>query len=61
MGERGVDVIYSDPKLVAMLFNEQINHRDLEALTEMMTDDHTFIDSEGDIVKGKKEMKKGWR
>ena len=60
MGERGVDVIYSDPKLVAMLFNEQINHRDLEALTEMMTDDHTFIDSEGDIVKGKKEMKKGW-
>jgi len=43
-----------------MLFNEQINNRDLEALTEMMTADHTFIDSEGDMVKGREEMRRGW-
>jgi ketosteroid isomerase-like protein len=53
-------VTYSDLKLVAMLFNEQINNRDLEALTEMMTADHTFIDSEGDMVKGREEMRRGW-
>ena len=46
---------------VALAFNEKINQRDLEGLSALMTDDHTFIDNSGDITKGKEEMTKGWR
>lgn len=45
----------------AMKFNERINHKDLEGLAQLMTDDHTFIDSAGTITKGKMAMKEGWR
>jgi ketosteroid isomerase-like protein len=45
----------------ALKFNEKINKQDLKGLTELMTEDHTFIDSEGKTVKGKSAMKKGWR
>lgn len=45
----------------ALRFNERINQQDLEGLAELMTDDHTFIDSEGNITKGKDAMKEGWR
>jgi ketosteroid isomerase-like protein len=54
-------VIYSDPKLVALLFNEQINNQDLHTLTDMMTENHTFIDSEGDVVQGREEMSNAWK
>jgi ketosteroid isomerase-like protein len=47
--------------LIALKFNEKINQRDLEGLVELMTDDHTFIDSDGTIVKGKEVMKEGWK
>jgi ketosteroid isomerase-like protein len=47
--------------LTALKFNEKINQRDLEGLTEMMTDDHMFIDNFGETTKGKDVMKEGWR
>jgi len=50
-----------DIMMVALKFNEKINQRDLEGLVELMTDDHTFIDSVGTITKGKDVMKEGWR
>lgn len=46
---------------VAMKFNEKINQRDVEGLAELMTEDHTFIDSAGTITQGKALMKEGWR
>jgi ketosteroid isomerase-like protein len=46
--------------LIALKFNEKINQQDLEGLVELMTDDHTFIDSDGTIAKGKEVMKEGW-
>ncbi len=46
---------------LALAFNEKINQRDLEGLSDLMTDDHTFIDSAGKISTGKAEMTKGWR
>ncbi|MFQ5891761.1 MAG: nuclear transport factor 2 family protein [Candidatus Methanofastidiosia archaeon] len=52
---------FSDPKIVALLFNKQINNQDLNRLTNLMTKDHTFIDSEGDVDRGREEMKRGWR
>lgn len=50
-----------DPKFVALKFNEAINRRDLEGLVALMTEDHLFIDSEGDTTRGRDEMRAGWR
>jgi len=46
---------------VALRFNEKINQQDLEGLAELMTDDHTFVGSDGTVTKGKDVMKKVWR
>jgi uncharacterized protein (TIGR02246 family) len=51
----------SDLMLTVLRFNEKINQQDLEGLTELMTDDHTFIDSLGKVTKGKQAMKNGWK
>ena len=45
----------------ALRFNDRINEQDLEGLVELMTEDHTFIDSAGNVTKGKNAMKQGWR
>jgi len=47
-----------DAMMVALRFNEKINQRDLEGLSALMTDDHTFIDNSGDVDSN---MKEGWR
>ena len=50
-----------DVMMLALRFNERINARDLEDLCTMMTEDHTFIDSENDVDEGKEVMTEGWR
>jgi uncharacterized protein (TIGR02246 family) len=47
--------------LIALRFNDRINQQDLEGLAELMTDDHAFIDSGGNVTKGKNAMREGWR
>jgi ketosteroid isomerase-like protein len=47
-----------DVMMVVLRFNERINARDLEGLVAMMTEDHFFVDSEGERDD---EMEKGWR
>lgn len=49
-----------DPKRTALQFNEYINQQDLNGLTGLMTEAHTFIDRKGDTVKGRDAMRKGW-
>ena len=49
-----------DPKLTALKFNECINQQDIDGLSNLMTEDHTFIDREGQCDKGKESMTKGW-
>ncbi|MEO8448133.1 MAG: Type 1 glutamine amidotransferase-like domain-containing protein [bacterium] len=44
----------------AISFVEKINEHDVEGLSELMSDDHTFVDSMGTVVKGKKEMANAW-
>ncbi len=51
---------FSYPIAVAIRFNDHINNRDLEKLTDLMTEDHIFIDSYNDVFKGRERMKKGW-
>ena len=50
-----------DPKLIALLFNDCINNRDLDGLTRLMTDDHAFIDREGKVSQPKEAMVQGWK
>lgn len=50
----------TDPKLVVLQFNECINNQDLQGLSNLMIEEHVFIDSSDDVHKGKASMVKGW-
>jgi ketosteroid isomerase-like protein len=49
-----------DPKLTALQFNEYINSQDIEGLSSLMTEGHTFVDRKGEVDEGKESMTKGW-
>lgn len=49
-----------DPKTVALEFNECINNRNIDLLAELMTDDHSFIDSADNHLKGKQHCLTAW-
>lgn len=50
-----------EQKSIALHFNECINHRDLQGLATLMTDDHTFIDKANQAVHGKEHMVEAWQ
>ncbi len=41
-------------------FMAAINTGNADRLSDLMTDDHTFVDSTGRTAKGRQEMTKGW-
>src|SRR3954453_15405514 len=45
---------------VAMEFVRAINRQDLDAMVEMMTPDHRFTDSLGNVAQGRDSMREGW-
>jgi ketosteroid isomerase-like protein len=45
----------------ALLFVDAINDGYLDAITALMTEDHKFIDSLGQIVQGREAMRRGWQ
>lgn len=49
-----------DPKTIALQFNDCINNKELEGLLNLMTDDHTFIDSADNRFNGKPTCKIAW-
>ena len=46
---------------VALRFNDRINARDLDGLSALMTDDHTFVDPADERVEGKQACVDAWR
>lgn len=46
---------------VVLDFLERINQRDPDQLAGLMTQDHVFIDSLGNAVRGRENMRMGWR
>ena len=50
-----------DPKFIALQFNEYINARDIDGLSNLMTENHTFIDTGNGVNAGKEHMTKGWK
>lgn len=51
----------SDPKSVALEFNERINARDLDGLMSLMTEAHSFIDAAGRCIEGREACGEAWR
>ena len=51
----------TDAAAVVIAFNEAINSRNLDALTEMMTESHRFIDAAGASVAGRSACVEAWR
>ena len=47
-------------KQVVQDFVEAINEHNVDKICSLMTDDHTFIDSQGNEVVGKEKMRAGW-
>ena len=50
-----------DPVQVALRFNECITAGDVDALTELMSNDHTFVDTEGEVTSGRGACRDVWR
>lgn len=42
-------------------FVDAINSRDVDKICSLMTDDHRFIDSQGNEITGKDTMRQGWK
>ena len=47
-------------KQIVQNFANAINEHDVDKICSLMTDDHKFIDSQGNEVVGKDKMKAGW-
>ena len=45
---------------IANKFIEAINRHDVEAISELMREDHTFVDPGGDVYKGNEQMRRSW-
>ena len=46
---------------VVLVFLDLINQHDVEKLAGYMAEDHVFIDSLGQSVRGRENMRSGWR
>jgi uncharacterized protein (TIGR02246 family) len=51
-----------DQKVLSVVdeFVRQINSRNATGLSRLMTDDHVFVDSLGNAIQGKDQMRKAW-
>jgi uncharacterized protein (TIGR02246 family) len=49
------------PTDVVLHFLERINQHDADQVAELMTEDHVFIDSLGNVIRGRDHMRSGWR
>ncbi len=45
---------------IAHAFVKAINDRDLDKLGKLMSSEHRFVDSLGEIVQGREKMRDGW-
>ena len=50
-----------DPIEVAQAFVQAINAKDVDRMSDLMTEDHLFIDGDGSEHAGKDRMTKGWK
>jgi len=53
--------MYMSPIETVLDFLDRINKKDADKLAELMTEDHVFVDSLGNTVRGREKMRAGWR
>lgn len=46
---------------IVQMFNNAINEGDIDTLSSLMTDNHTFIDSAGTVISGAEKAAEGWK
>ena len=49
------------PIETVLQFLERINERDPDKVADLLTEDHLFVDSLGQTMRGRETMRKGWR
>jgi ketosteroid isomerase-like protein len=49
------------PIEIVLAFMDRINERDPDKLAELMTEDHTLVDSLGHSMRGRATMRKNWQ
>ena len=49
------------PKEVVTEFLERLNKRDIDGMAALMSEDHMFVDSLGNAIRGRETMRSGWR
>jgi ketosteroid isomerase-like protein len=57
-GDEGSDLV---SRRAALAFNEAINRRDLQALGALMTEGHTFVDADDNVLAGRETVLRAWR
>ena len=50
-----------DPLALTLRFVDRLNHQDVDGLVALMSNDHQFIDSGGEVHQGRARMREGWR
>jgi ketosteroid isomerase-like protein len=48
------------PRTIAQAFIAAINRQDVAAIADLMTENHRFTDSLGNVVEGRAAMRNGW-
>jgi len=51
----------SDPTTTVMAFVSAINAHDLDALVNLMSEDHLFVDAFGESWQGRSTMRRAWK
>ncbi|MFC2124627.1 nuclear transport factor 2 family protein [Bacteroidota bacterium] len=54
-------MISEDPISITQAFNDCINNQDIEGLSDLMAESHTFIDRAGESHGPKSQMVEGWK
>jgi ketosteroid isomerase-like protein len=49
------------PTQTVLSFIDRINEHDEDKLADLMTDDHVFVDSLGNAIKGKEKVRAAWK
>jgi predicted SnoaL-like aldol condensation-catalyzing enzyme len=49
-----------DPKSIALQFGEYINYHDAASLAALMSDNHSFIDRDNNIINSKENVINAW-
>jgi len=52
---------FVDPKMIVEKFNDCINNQNIEELSDLMSEDHVFIDRDGKSYGPKSFMVDGWK